>query len=128
MLLPNKSYTEALTTQKPQVEAQAAGIADTLPLGGKGNLLHISFEFSFRNFANEPDLDNLVSSCLDLLAVSGIISNDRWVYCLDNSRKLMNTGLEYTKIVIKEYTEPEYPDVKEMKLWIEKWKNYLDSL
>lgn len=122
MLLPNKSYTEALQTQKPQLEEQARDtISDSLPLGSKDTKLHIKFEFGFRNFANEPDLDNLISSCLDLLAVAGVISNDRWVYCLDGSCKRMNTGTEYTRITIKEFHEDAGVDVSGITKWIEYW-------
>ena len=126
VLLPNKSYTAALLTQKPQLELQAKGVEDALPLGGKDTKLHIKFEFGFRNFANEPDLDNLISSALDILAVAGIIANDRWVYSLDGSIKIMNCNKEFTKITIKEFEMPVIQELlmEEMEIWILRWKKY----
>lgn len=124
MLLPNKSYTAALSTQKPQLEEQGKGI-EGLPLGSKGNEVQIKFSFFFKNFANEPDLDNLISSALDLMAVSGILANDKFVYSLDGSRKYPNSGLEATRIEISPYElgEPleEEWERKEVEKWIRNW-------
>lgn len=93
-----------------------------LPLGSKSEPLSIRFSFFFKNFANEPDLDNLISSALDLMAVSGILANDKFVYSLDGSRKYPNSGIEGTRIEIRPYEGPTgYDEFEGLVEWIKNW-------
>ena len=93
-----------------------------MPLGSKEDKLGIEFNFYFKNYANEPDLDNLISSALDLMAVSGIIANDRWVYSLNGSTKYMNTGIEATVIKITK-VDPVDTNTEALEHWINQWAN-----
>lgn len=66
--------------------------------------------YYFKNFAHEPDLDNLNSSLLDLMSESGVLGNDRWVYATDGSRKHMGSGIEATVVELRPYTDLDEED------------------
>lgn len=107
----SKSYAGALKHQRPQIEEQwkAAkrnyGIKETGGLGSLECPLQIKFQFHFKD-NRRRDLDNLITSALDLLSKSGVLSNDKWVWSFDGSR--MHYGCnriehEWTHIEIEEF-------------------------
>lgn len=98
---------------------------DGIPLGGPDCKLWIEATYFFKNFAHEPDLDNLNSSLLDLLSESGVLGNDRWVYSTDGSRKHMGSGIEATVVKIRKFSDldEDYEErtMKAKKKEAEKW-------
>ena len=91
ILMYSKSYAGALRKQKPQIEDQwtavkrQSGVKESGGLGSLEYPLHIQFTFFFPD-NRRRDLDNLITSALDLLSKSGVISNDKWVWSFDGSR------------------------------------------
>lgn len=81
-----------------------------MPLGGPENKIWMRAHYYFKNFAHEPDLDNLNSSLLDLMSESGVLGNDRWVYSTDGSRKHMGSGIEATVVELRPYTDLDEDD------------------
>lgn len=98
ILMYSKSYAAALKTQLPQLKRQW----QWAPVGSEEHPLHISFSFTFKD-RRRRDLDNLISSALDLLGKAGVIENDKWVYSVDGTRMVYGTGTEHTVILIGDF-------------------------